>query len=365
MKDGYFSDSWPAYDRLARVAQKQVDAAFWGPLLDHGVGFNFDCWNHYRETGDTAALIEPYPRLKRFAAYLERLIGADGLLPVENLGIPTVWMDHEAYKRPRHKQCAFNLYTSAMLAQALAPVAELMQDAGMATRCRQISQELLRATVRRFWSSGPGLFVANLPWAAEERETRLCDRSLATSVLFDQCPANATGAAVRVLAEAPPEMGLSYPCNAGWRYQALAKAGRIDVVLADFRRRWARMRSVVENLAIQEGWIAPPDTTAQWSHSAVVPLYVLFMEVAGIRPLAPGFARCRIRPQLGDLPDLQLTAFTVRGPIAFGAQRERDGHRVSVSVPAGCEAEINGANGETLAQVRAGTSATVFVRATR
>jgi len=43
MADGYFADSWPAYDRLARVAQKQVEGAFWGPLLDHGVGFNFDC----------------------------------------------------------------------------------------------------------------------------------------------------------------------------------------------------------------------------------------------------------------------------------------------------------------------------------
>jgi hypothetical protein len=98
MKGGYFADSWPAYDRLARVAQKQMDGAYWGPLLDHGVGFNFDCWNHYLETGDRDALTEPYPRLKRFAAYLQSLIGRDGLLPVENLGIPTVWMDHVAYK---------------------------------------------------------------------------------------------------------------------------------------------------------------------------------------------------------------------------------------------------------------------------
>ena len=51
-KDGYFLDCWPAYDRLARVAQKQIDGAYWGPLLDHGIGFNFDCWNHYLETGD-------------------------------------------------------------------------------------------------------------------------------------------------------------------------------------------------------------------------------------------------------------------------------------------------------------------------
>ena len=41
---------------------------------------------------------------------------------------------------------------------------------------------------------------------------------LATSILFDQCPNGHTAAALRALAETPPEMGLSYPCNAGWRY---------------------------------------------------------------------------------------------------------------------------------------------------
>ena len=30
---GYFLDCWPAFDRLARVAQKQIDGAYWGPLL--------------------------------------------------------------------------------------------------------------------------------------------------------------------------------------------------------------------------------------------------------------------------------------------------------------------------------------------
>ena len=31
----------------------------WGPLLDHGVGFNFDCWHHYLYTGDAAGVYVP------------------------------------------------------------------------------------------------------------------------------------------------------------------------------------------------------------------------------------------------------------------------------------------------------------------
>ena len=70
-KDGYFLDCWPAYDRLARLMERQLDLTGWGPILDHGVGFNFDCWHHYLYTGDLDALREPYPRLLRFAQYLQ------------------------------------------------------------------------------------------------------------------------------------------------------------------------------------------------------------------------------------------------------------------------------------------------------
>lgn len=65
------------------------------------------------------------------------------------------------------------------------------------------------------------LFVNNLPWLAEEHQVRLCDRSLATAVLFDECPGGRIEASVRALADCPPELGLSYPCNAGWRLWAL------------------------------------------------------------------------------------------------------------------------------------------------
>ena len=64
----------------------------------------------------------------RFADYLHSIRGKDGLLPVENLGIPQVWIDHSAYQRQRHKQCAFNLYAAAMLEHALAPIARARGD---------------------------------------------------------------------------------------------------------------------------------------------------------------------------------------------------------------------------------------------
>jgi hypothetical protein len=339
-QDGYFLDCWPAYDRLARVAQKQIDGAYWGPLLDHGIGFNFDCWNHYLETGDQSALAEPYPRLVRFAEYLTNLRGPEGLLPVEDLGIPTVWIDHEAYRAQRDKQCAFNLYAAAMFQHALAPMAEVFGETERSAQYRRIGGELREATVRRFWSDEHGLFVDNLPWLAKEGQPRTSDRALATSILFDQCPAGRVQQATDELAACPSRMGFSYPCNAGWRLWALAKMGRGDVILSDLRTRWATMRSVVENNALQEGWTARPDSREQWSHCAVVPLYVLAQDIAGVRATSPGYATCQIRPQLGDLAELDLVVHTPHGPLHFTSRTEADGCHLRLDIPNQVAAEL-------------------------
>ena len=184
------------------------------------------------------------------------------------------------------------------------------------------------------------MFLDNLPWLAEEKAPRMSDRALATAILFDQCPGGDTEAALRALVETPPEMGLSYPCNAGWRYWALARLGRADVVLRDFRTRWATMRSVIENNTLQEMWSVQTDGGSQWSHCPLAPIFVLYQDIVGLRPLEPGFARLQFRPQLGDLPDLEVVAITPRGPVEFHAKRDAGGHRLEIKLPRACEAEL-------------------------
>ena len=340
--DGYFLDCWPAYDRLARVMERQVGLTIWGPLVDHGVGFVFDCFHHYLYTGNLDDVYETYPRLQRFVGYLKSIQTKEGILPVENLGVPNVWIDHDAYKRnhQHHKQCAFNLYAAAMLNHAFAPLCRAFGDTERENAAKTFAQEILNATISKFWSQERGLFVANLPWIPSEKETRLCDRSLATSVLFDQCPGGRTGEAVNVLASLPSEMGLSYPANAGWRLWALAKGGRTDVVMKELRERWARMDSVLLNNTIQEAWIAQPDSGDLWSHCAIVPLYIMYMSIAGIQPSAPGFSRCRIRPQLADLEGLDLVVPTVRGELSFHAGGKTGDRIITISLPRDCEGEL-------------------------
>ena len=339
-EDGFFLDTWPAYDRLARLMERQMHLSKWGPLLDHGVGFNFDCYHGYLYTGNLEIAREPYPRLLRFFDYLRSIQRDDGLLPVEDIGIPWVWLDHEAYPKQRYKQCAFNLYVSAMCQHALAPLCAAFGDGGRERQTREFGQALHASVVEKFWSNERKMFISNLPWLEEEGNIRTCDRSLATSVVFDQCPNSDTDAAVRTLAECPPEMGFSYPANAVWRLWALAEGGRMDVVVNELRHRWAQLDSVVHNNTLQEDWTERPDSHSVWSHCPMGPLCVLYMSIAGIKPLEPGMTRCEIRPRLADIGSFAITSHTVQGPLAFEADGAQGARDVRITLPPNCEGEL-------------------------
>ncbi len=333
--EGFFLDTWPAYDRLARLMERQMQLTPWGPLLDHGIGFNFDNYYHYLYTGDTQSIGQAYPRLLRFFDYLTSIIGSDGLLPVENIGIPVVWMDHTAFKAQKHKQCAFNLYAAAMMKLALPTLCRANGDEGKAKIVEQKSKAIISATVKKFWDTNQKIFVDNLPWRAAENETRLSDRSLATAILFDLCPGGNIAAGGKALTNLPPEMGTSYPANMVWAHWALTKIGRTDKIISDIRSRWYEMKSVHLNNTISEHWDAEPDTNSQWSHCAVGALFLMHQAVAGIHCLKPGFSEIEIAPQLGGLEKLSLTTHTLKGPIHTDLELINNKLNVKLDLPEG------------------------------
>ncbi len=339
--EGYFFDCWPAADRLIRWGQRQVEATHCGALLDAGVQFAFDCWQHYGYTGDLAPLAEPYPRLLRFARYLRERIEPDGLLPAEGYGFPLVYIDFKpCYPKQRNRQCPFNLKTAAMFSQSLAPMCRAFGDEQLAAELDRIGRRILKATVSRFWSVEHGTFVDNLPWAHEEGGVHYSDITLGMAVMFDQCPDNAIEQSVELLAAKPKNLGLGYPTNACWRWWALGKGGRSDAILKEFREVWATIDSVRLNNTIGEHLRHSADSQSQWSHAACGPIYVAAMSLAGIRPLAPGFARYEVRPQLADLPDLALDVQTPCGPIGFSGKGVPGDRTIRLATPPGTAGEL-------------------------
>ncbi len=334
-EEGYFLDTWPAFDRLNRIALKQVGLAAWGPILDHGLGFMFDTWQYYWDTGDLSAIQPVYPRLERFAGYLaarqERQ--ADGLIPVENLGLPVVWLDHNAYRTQVDKVCSFNLYVIAALREALAPLARAFGDEAQAGRWEVLAGTMEDAVVRTFWSKDHLAFVDNLPRLSKSQPPRFSDLTLSLALTYRLGPDTVWAPSLDLLETMPEAVGRSYPANSWWRYRALAQGGRMSAVLHDFRHIWAQLPSVLENQTIQENWHANPDSQDEWSHSPMAPLLALFTEIIGLRALAPGFSKLALAPQLGDIPDLKVTVYTPQGPCQFASRLNGKVQEIDITPP--------------------------------
>ena len=339
--DGYFMDSWPAWDRLARTVERQMHLTGWGPILDHSIGFCFDAFHYYMYTGDLQGLKEVYPRLLSFFSYLYKLTDkSEHLVPVENLGMCSVYIDHEAYKQTKHKQLALNLYIVAMCRKALSTLCQAFGDTQKADEINQYAADILQGCIQKFWDKEQQVYVNNLPWKDEEGEIRYCDRSLATALIFDLCPNGETAKALNLLEQSPAEMGVSYPCNAVWPLWALVKYRKINTVLSDLRKKWGNMSSVWANNTLQEFWQAYPDEGSQWSHCAMYPLIALNQGIAGVYPLKPGCERIKMEPQLGDLEHIRFDVQTLKGAIQFSAQGIKGKRELRLQIPESLSLEL-------------------------
>jgi hypothetical protein len=339
--DGYFMDSWPAYDRFARIPQRELNWGSWGPIIDHGVGFCLDTYNYYLYTGDLTPVKEAYPRLVRFFRYLQTMEDPkDGLLKVQDIGVPCVWMDHIAFKQQKHKQLSFNLYVSAMTGTALYELCTLFGDQETARQAKAFSEKIHANCVSKYWSSEEKVFIDNKPWMEEEKEVRYSDRALATALLFHQCPENDTRKSLEILKSFPASMGISYPCNAVWRYWALAENGELEALMSDLRNKWGMMPSVWENNTLQEDWNTTHDSGGQWSHCAVAPIVMLYQGLAGARPLTPGGLKYRVWPQPCDLSLIDIDIQTLSGAIRFKSEGLKGSRTLSLEVPADNEVEL-------------------------
>jgi hypothetical protein len=339
--DGYFMDSWPAYDRLARIPQRQLKWTNWGPILDHSVEFCMDVYYYYVYTGDLTPVKEAYPNILTFFRYLQTIVDEkDGLLKVEDLGVPWVWMDNIEFKQQKHKQLAFNLYVSAMTGTSLSKLCELFGDEDMARKAREFSNKLLSNCVNKYWSQEKKVFIDNKPWMLEENEIRYSDRTLSNALIFHQCPGNLEKMSLEILKNQPPEMGRSYPCNAVWRFWALAENGEAETLISDLRNIWGKMPSVWENNTLQEDWGVFHDSGGQWSHCAAAPIVFLYQGLAGARPLSPGGKKYRIRPQPGDLTSVEIDIQTLDGAIGFKTSGPKGKRTFSLTVPLENEVEL-------------------------
>jgi hypothetical protein len=184
------------------------------------------------------------------------------------------------------------------------------------------------------------VFFDNKPLMTEEKEVRYSDRALATALLFHQCPGNDEKKSLDILKSQPSGLGISYPCNAVWRYWALAENGELQTLMYDLRNRWGKMPSVWENNTLQEDWNTLHDGGGQWSHCAVAPIVLLYQGLAGAKPLTPGGKKYRVWPQPSDLSLVDIDIQTPDGAIGFKSEGLKGARTLSLEVPEETEVEL-------------------------
>ena len=227
-----------------------------------------------------------------------------------------------------------------MTGTSLYELGKLFGDDEIAKQAKEFSEKILSNCVAKYWSNEEKVFIDNKPWMEEEKEVRYSDRALATALLFHQCPGNDEKRSVEILKTFPPNMGVSYPCNAVWRYWALAENGEVETLLYDLRNKWGKMPSVWENNTLQEDWNAGYDGGSQWSHCAVAPIVLLYQGLAGAKPLTPGGKKYRIIPQPGDLSLIDIDIQTLAGAIKFKSEGLKGNRTISLEVPEENEVEL-------------------------
>lgn len=304
MLNGVWFDSWPGYDRYARLAQRQIGASGWGSLVDHSIGFVIDHVNHWLETGDRKPFENHKLQIQKFEDYLDSITALDGLLKVDEIGAEAVWIDHDAYQKQSHKRLALNLYWLQMKAM----LAWIKGEEPSISR-------LIENIKRLFFDPRLGTLRAN-NFEPKSSSLRYCDRSLAHLIWLEKHGIRIVedlSKSIDILTKMPKSLGISYPANSIWRHWSWAAIGRVDLILKEYRERWLTMYSVINNGTIQEAWVSGPGTSSLMSHCAVSPTIVFQTVILGVSFDPEG--GIHIRPQLADLKDVVIKCFTPKGSI--------------------------------------------------
>jgi hypothetical protein len=314
------------------------------------------CANYYHLTGDDAFARHIYPALAQQAAFIESHRNAAGLVALPGYWHLLDWADmpREPEDIVPHESC---LAVAALrAAAALAPAAGHAADAG---RWSRVADDLAEAVNREAWNAERQAYTDL--WLPGVTNHHISQPTNIVAVLSGVATGERADALLPNLLACPPGWVAS---GSPWLYgiaaMILAERGQIQPVLIGLRDRWGDMLDKGAATAWETfAGFQPRWWTRSWCHAwSALPAYLLPAYVLGVRPLAPGYRRALIAPQLGDLPWAQGKVPTPRGPIAVRVEKVDAGLRTIVALPEGVSAEVRLPVGVSTPEVE-GTAAEV------
>lgn len=123
--------------------------------------------------------------------------------------------------------------------------------------------------------------------------------------------------------------------EAGLEREAIHLMTRSDI------RGWLNMMKSGSTVTL-EAWDILYKPNLDWNHAwGAAPANIIPRYVLGIRPLEPGFGKILIRPQLGEIRDVEGIVPTIRGSVKIGVRQEPGQfYQLRVEIPYNTTARI-------------------------
>jgi len=281
-------------------------------------------------SGDPTAVVAHQAHLRRLLEDLTRRCNADGLLPAaEGDWVFIDWVDM--------RKDGLVTAVQVLWHWALRSIAELIDDPLLARQARQHASRVTRGLVKAWTPDGFRMLV--------DHDSPSCRHATLLAVMCGILPRSGRPAARRLLSgNHTPAVGTPY--MGAFQAAALARLGDVPTAVAQIRTTWGGMLGLGAT-SFWEAYDPAHSGDQHWSFygrpfgkslchawgsgpAALLPEIIL-----GVRPLASGWSRFSVNPQLGDLSWACACIPTPFGDIEVEATA---GKAIKVRAPSGTTA---------------------------
>ena len=281
--------------------------------------------------GDAAWVRARMPAVRKALFGMEAFVGADGLargLPGWSFidWVPEWTLGVAPGGGARGEGSAVENLLYLMALRSAASVEDFLGETELAARWRRLAKSLADGISNLFWCEERGM-VADT--AAKDRfsEHAQCLAVLANAL----APEKAERAFEELVSS--PDLARCTVSFSHYLFETFFRFGRADL----FLKRLDTWRDFVRQ-DLKTPLEAPGDARSDCHAWGSHPLYHLMTGVAGIRPVAPGFAAAEIAPQFGPLSRIKTSLPTPKGPISVDLTRDGDAVSGTVAIPPGLHA---------------------------
>lgn len=310
------------------------------PIFDYSLIMIWGAWEYYWHTGDMALLERLIPTARRILDGCAKLRGNDGLIAKDFAEAQrrkdcVLFIDHpglgwHSCEGPglvrRGVSAAANMFYILAL-QAYSNMLKASGDCAAAKDVDSDMRQLKKAAQKAFWDPGRGLYADAL---VDGMPTGFSEHINALAVISGVCPENLQRNVLKKALDAEDKS----ICRCGpyfWIYlsKAMSMAGMRQEMLTSVKRLWGGM---LEAGATTWWETFLGDELDSLCHAwSCVPNCILLSEIVGLKPLAPGFAKVELHPQIKLVDELEASLPLPGGEIKV-AWRRLAGKRVEFAL---------------------------------